>query len=381
MVVNIIKQPNRIIMSTLGKTFIFPLGLALFSTWALGQTVTTPRISPAAEVTQRIGLTNITVNYSRPAVINGNNDRTGKIWGNLVPWELSQSGFGNQKPMPWRAGANENTTISFSTDAMVEGKPIAKGTYGLHMIPYENGKVTVIFSNNSTSWGSYWYEEDEDALRVDVQSKQCAFTNLLTYAFTSVGTKEGTLSLLWDNKEIPIQLSVGEETIFQSFRNELRNAAGFGWQGPFSAANYCLNNNVNLEEALTWADQAIAMNKNGQTMGLKSAILFKTGNDAEAIKIADEAAEVSNENQLNMLGYQMMGVEKYDKAEEYFKLNIKKNPKSANVYDSMGECYMAMDNNKEAIKMFKKSLATNPPPFVKTNSIANLKKLGVEVEE
>ena len=368
-------------MSTLSKTFIFSLALALISTWAIGQTVTTPRISPAAEVTQRIGLTDITINYSRPSVINGNNDRTGDVWGNLVPWELSQSGFGNQKPMPWRAGANENTTITFSTDAMVEGKSIAKGTYGLHMIPYENGKVTVIFSNNSTSWGSYWYEEDEDVLRVDVQSKQSPFTNLLTYSFTELGNTGGTLSLLWENKEIPIRIAVSQETILQSFRNELRNAAGFSWQGPFSAANYCLNNNVNLEEALTWADQAIAMNKNGQTMGLKSAILFKTGNDAEAIKIADEGATVSNENQLNMLGYQMMGVEKYDKAEEYFKLNIKKNPKSANVYDSMGECYMAMDNNKEAIKMFKKSLATNPPPFVKTNSIANLKKLGVEVEE
>lgn len=368
-------------MSTLSKTFIFSLALALISTWAIGQTVTTPRISPAAEVTQRIGLTDITINYSRPAVINGNNDRTGEVWGNLVPWELSQSGFGNQKPMPWRAGANENTTISFSTDAMVEGKSIAKGTYGLHMIPYENGKVTVIFSSNSSSWGSYWYEEDEDVLRVDVQSKQSPFTNLLTYSFSELGNTEGTLSLLWENKEIPIRIAVSQETILQSFRNELRNTAGFAWQGPFSAANYCLNNNVNLEEALKWADQAIAMNKNGQTMGLKSSILFKTRKDAEAIKIADEAATVSNENQLNMLGYQMMGVEKYDKAEEYFKLNIKKNPKSANVYDSMGECYMAMDNNKEAIKMFQKSLANNPPPFVKTNSIANLKKLGVEVAE
>ncbi len=368
-------------MSTLSKTFIFSLALALISTWAIGQTVTMPRISPAAEVTQRIGLTDITVNYSRPSVINGNNDRTGEVWGNLVPWELSQSGFGNQKPIPWRAGANENTTISFSTDALVEGKPITKGTYGLHMIPYENGKVTVIFSNNSTSWGSYWYEEDEDALRVDVQSRESPFTNLLTYSFTELGNTSGTLSLLWEKKAIPIRIGVDQETILQSFRNELRNAAGFGWQGPFSAANYCLNNNINLDEALVWADRAIAANKNGQTMGLKSAILFKTGKDAEAIKIADEAAAVSNENQLNMLGYQMMGVEKYDKAEKYFKLNIKKNPKSANVYDSMGECYMAMDNNKEAIKMFQKSLATNPPPFVKTNSIANLKKLGVEVEE
>lgn len=365
---------------TYRKTIIFSLLVCLVSE-AISQGLSLPRPSPAAEVTQRIGLTDITINYSRPSVVNGNNDRTGQVWGNLVPWGLAPNNFGNQKPMPWRAGANENTTIEFTNEVMVEGKKLAAGKYGLHMIPYEDGRVTVIFSNNTSSWGSFWYNQDEDALRLDVQSRKSPFTNVLTYQFTAFGNNEATLSLLWDDKEIPVSIAVDQETILQSFRDELRGAKGFGWQGSLTAANYCLNNGINLEEAVTWADRAIAANPNGQTMGLKSALLFQLGKEEEAIKVADAAVDMSNEAQLNFLGYQMMGIQKYDKAEEYFKLNIKKNPKSANVYDSMGECYMAMNKNKEAIKMFKKSLANNPPAFIKQNSMTHLKTLGVEVAE
>ncbi|XOV92870.1 MAG: DUF2911 domain-containing protein [Bacteroidota bacterium] len=363
------------------KTFILTLLIGLIWQSAMSQGLTLPRPSQAAEVKQRIGLTDITVNYSRPSVIVGNNDRTGQIWGNLVPWGLAPNNFGNQQPMPWRAGANENTTIDFTTDVMIEGKKLVAGKYGLHMIPYKDGKVTVIFSTNTSSWGSFWYNQDEDALRVDVQSKKSPFTNVLTYEFTTFGNNEGTLSLLWDDKEIPIRIGVGQETILQSFRDQLRGGGGFGWQAPFSAANYCLNNGINFEEAVTWADRAVNLNKNGQTMGLKAALLFQMGKNDEAIQVADEAVDLSNEAQLNNLGYQMMGIKKYDKAEEYFKLNIKKNPKSANVYDSMGEYYMAVNKNSDAIKMFKKSLANNPPAFVKQNSIAQLKTLGVEVAE
>ena len=189
------------------------------------------------------------------------------------------------------------------------------------------------------------------------------------------------MALNWEEKQIPITISVDKETILQSFRDQLRGATGFGWQGNFAAANYCLNNNINQKEAIIWADRAIAANKNGQTMGLKAALLFQIGEKEKAIAVAEEAKDNSNEAQLNFLGYQMMGVKEYKKAEEYFKLNIKKNPKSANVYDSMGECYMAMNKNDEAIKMFKKSLANNPAQFIKANSIANLKKLGIEIEE
>lgn len=367
------------------KSFTKPLMLLgvflLIISEGFTQALTMPRPSPATELTQMIGLTKVTVNYSRPSVKRGAIDRTGQIWGTQVPYGLGPNGFGNQKPMPWRAGANENTTISFSSPVKIEGKDLNAGIYGLHMIPYEDGKVTVIFSNNSTAWGSFWYEESEDALRVDVQIEEAPFTNVLTYEFTEFGAISGTLALSWENRRIPIKINSSQEVILQTFRNELKNAAGFGWQGPLAAANYCLASNFNHDEALTWADRAIAVNKSGQTLGTKAALLFQIEKNEEALKVAEEAKEIANQNELNLLGYQLINANMLSKAEEYFKLNIKRNPEVANMYDSMGECYVAMGKNEEAIKMFKKSLSLNPPQFVKTNSITNLQKLGVEYSE
>ena len=115
-----------------------------------------PDASQAAEVKQRIALTDITVNYHRP-VVNGR-----KIWGGVVPYGKV-----------WRAGANENTTIEFTEPVSVEGKPLDKGTYGLHMIPNQDS-WTVIFSKTNTGWGSYSYDQKEDALRVDVKPRPLA---------------------------------------------------------------------------------------------------------------------------------------------------------------------------------------------------------------
>lgn len=368
---------------TMIKPFIkslFFLGMSICLVAGATAQLTLPRPSPATILNQKIALTEVEVSYSRPSVIRGTNDRTGQIWGTQVPWGLAPNAFGNQKPMPWRAGANENTTISFSTDVLVEGKPLAAGMYGLHMIPFEDGKVTVIFSNNSSSWGSFWYEEAEDALRVDVKMQEAPFTNVLTYQFTAFGQNTGTLSLLWEEKQIPVKIAVEQETILAAFRNELRGVQGFGWQGPLSAANYCLNNNINYDEAIQWADRAIAANRTGQTLGVKSALLFRKGENDAAVKVAEEAKAIATKNELNLLGYQLIGAGQLVKAEEYFKLNIERDPSDANGYDSLGECYVAMGKDKEAIAMFRKSLSMSPPPNVKANSIANLRRLGVEVE-
>lgn len=355
------------------------MAFALLMAFAVQGQVTAPRPSPAAQLTQTVGLAQVTVNYSRPLVIRGNNDRTGQIWGTQIGWGFTPAGgFGSPNPKPWRAGANENTVITFSHDLQVEGKTIKAGSYGLHMVPFEDGKVTVIFSNNTTSWGSFWYDESEDEARVDVQMKDAPFTNVLTYEFTDFTPLSGTLALTWESKQIPINISMPQEMVLQSFKDELRGTAGFNFQGPLSAANYCLNNNIANDQGLAWADQAIAANKNGQTMGVKSALLFQKGDKEEALKIANEAKEIATKNELNQLGYQLVGAGELATAEKFFKLNIKKNPDDPNMYDSMGECYVAMGKNDEAIKMFKKCLSMNPPQFVKANSVANLQRLGIE---
>ena len=163
-----------------------------------------------------------------------------------------------------------------------------------------------------------------------------------------------------------------------SFRDELRGVKGFGWQGPLSAANYCLQNNINHEEAMTWADRAMGNTKNFQTLSVKSGLLLQMGKKEEAVPFADEASQLANVNQLNGLGYLMLQNQKPKHAVKYFKLNVEKNPENANCYDSLGEGLMALGENEKAIESFKKSLSLNPPPFVKANSLKNLEKLGVK---
>jgi len=366
-----------------GNTLLLMLGLGLLmiflATPLQAQNVTTPRPSPAATLQQNLGLAQITVNYSRPQVIVNGNDRTDKVWGQLVGYGFNKINFASQGEIPWRAGANENTTIQFSHDVKIEGKALKAGTYGLHMAVYETGKVTLIFSHNTSSWGSFWYDEKEDALRVDVQSQDHAFTNVLTYEFIEFGQDHATLALNWEKKSIPFKISIATQDLtLASFRDELRGLKGFSWQGPLSAANYCLQNNTNHEEALGWANRALGANKNFQTLSVKSGLLLQLGKKEEAMPIADEAAQLANVNQLNGLGYMMLQNKEAKKAVAYFKQNAEQNPKNANCHDSLGEGYMALGENDKAIESFKKSLSLNPAPLLKANSLKNLEKLGVK---
>jgi len=366
--------------------FIAELMLLLFlvAVTVEAQNVTVPRaVSPAAQLTQTIGLSTVTVNYSRPRVTLNGNDRTGQIWGQQVPYELTKIAFAGQGEIPWRAGANENTTIEFSDDVNIEGEKLSAGIYGLHMIIHENGEVTVIFSNNSTSWGSFWYKDSEDALRTKVKSQETPHTEVLTYSFVEMGTDYGVLALSWESKRIPFRIQFDINTVvLANIRNELRSLPGFSWQGFNSAANFCVTNNINLEEGLQWVETSIGINKNFNNMSTKVGILFNLNKPNEEIfALADEASQLANMNQLNGLGYQMMGRKFNEKAVEYFKLNVKNNPEIANVHDSLGEGFIALGKNTEAAKSLRKSLSLNPPANVKANSIKLLKQIGEEVDE
>ena len=358
-------------------SLVIGLSIIVAANQALAQTVTTPRAaSPAAEASQTIGLSKVKISYSRPAV----NER--EIWGNIVPYGYNNLGFGTATEAPWRAGANENSIITFTHDAQVEGKSIPSGTYGLFVAIHESGKADIIFSKNSTSWGSFYYDKSEDQLRVSVNTEENAHTERLTFNFVELSRNEATVALDWEKKRIPFKISYDvDEIVLNNARNELRSIPGFGWQGPLSAANYCLQNNINHEEALQWADRALANTDNFNGHFVKAGLLQQSGKAAEATAEFDLASKLANVNQLNFMGYQLMGRNEHQKALEYFKLNVEKNPKNANCHDSLGECYVAMGENKLAIKEFKKSLSLAPPPNVKANSIRNLKALGIDTSE
>ena len=226
-----------------------------------------PRASQRATVTQRIGLTDIAITYHRPSV--GGRE----IWGKTVPYG-----------QVWRAGANDNTTIAFSADVSIEGKPLPAGIYGLHTIP-DKDQWTIIFSKNSTSWGSFSYDQKEDALRVTVKPHPAEAFDMLTYLFDDVKPDSAAATLRWEKLAVPFRVSVDTQAVvLKSIKNELRSVGGFTWAGYDEAAQWCLDNNYNLEEALKWEDTSIQTEERFENLETKSRILDAMGRKDDAAK-------------------------------------------------------------------------------------------------
>lgn len=322
-------------------------------------TIKTPRAaSPAAKVSQTIGISEITVEYSRPAV----NNREGKIWGQLLPYGYTKQGFGNNKEIPWRAGANENTIITFSDDAKVEGQDIAAGSYGLHIAFFENGEADIIFSNNTSSWGSFWYEESETALKVKVNSEEHAFTERLTFDFVDISATSATVALDWENKRFPFKVEYAvHDIVVQNAKDMLRGPTGFNFNGPLSAANYLLNNNIQLDQALTWADQAVNNTKNAQTLNAKGRALFALKRNDEAFTVMEEmvAHPSVQPNNVYAYGNQLITMDQDEKALEVFKSMYKKWDTNIFAQHGMARAYSANGDFKKAIK-YEKECLNNP---------------------
>jgi len=354
------------------------LRTALFSAAILSsniisaQGVTTPRTpSPAAEVRQTIGISTVTVNYSRPSV------KGREVWGKLVPYGWNVQAFGAGNNAPWRAGANENTVLTLSHDATIEGKKIPAGSYGLFFVINQDNTGEVILSKDYRSWGSFFYDPANDEMRSKIQLRDIANTELLTYDFINTTKTSADLVLNWEKKQFPVKIEFDVDNIVMAnAAEELKSTTGFSWQGFASAANYALQNKTNYEQGLKWIDQAIATNKNFATLNTKAGLLRATGKADTADKIMNEAITISTENELNLYGYQLLNQNQQDKAIEIFLLNTKRHPESPNVWDSLGEGYALKGDKKNAIASFKKSLSMNPAPNVKANSEKYLKQLG-----
>jgi Protein of unknown function (DUF2911) len=264
-----------------GCTVFLGSAVAQFKNGSQPTELNIPRVSQRGEVSQTLGISNVSIVYSRPLA--GGREIAGKI----VPYGKV-----------WRAGANENSTITFSDDATVEGKPIAAGNYGLHMIP-DKDQWTIIFSKNSTSWGSFSYEEKEDALRVNVKPKTGELVETLTYTFEDVKPDSAAATLRWGTMVVPFQVSVDvKAVVLKSIKNQLRNVGGFTWAGYDEAAQWCLDNNYNLEEALKWEDTSIQNEERFDNLETKSRILDAMGKKDEATKTLALALEKANAIQL-----------------------------------------------------------------------------------
>lgn len=302
-----------------------------------------PRASPAATVVQRIGVTDVTVSYHRPLV------RGREVFGGLVPYGAV-----------WRAGANDNTTVHFTHPVRVEGQDLAAGTYGLHMIPTEE-KWTIIFSNTSTAWGSFSYDESEDALRVEVEPRKAPFREALEYGFEDLAEDGATLALRWAELEVPVRIEVAtHEHALAKIREELRSLPRFSWMGWMSAATYCVQNDINHEEALQWIDRSLSMEEHFQNLNVKARLLRQMGRDDEAGQLADQALSIANEAEVNALGYQTLGRGEVDAAIALFERNVKDYPDSWNVYDSLGEGLATKGETAKAVTNYEKALSMAP---------------------
>ncbi|MGH2563040.1 MAG: DUF2911 domain-containing protein [Ginsengibacter sp.] len=349
---------------------------ALASTFTYAQ-VTLPRTpSPAATVSQTIGISTVTVKYSRPSV------RGREIWGALVPYGWNVQQFGAQNPAPWRAGANENTVLELSNDAMVQGQPVPAGSYGLTFVINKDNTGLVVLSKDYKSWGSFFYDSTHDQMRAEIQPREIPETEMLTYDFINDTKTSSELVLNWEKKQFPVKIEFDvDKIVMDNASQELKGSLGFNPISFTTAANYSLQNKVDLDRGLHWINQAIAQNNNISNsnfgnLGIKSNILKQMGKTDEADKTMNEAITASTEVELNNYGYQMLNAKNFDKAIEVLTLNTKRFPKSPNTFDSLGEAYALKGDKKNAIINFKKSLSMNPPANVKANSEKYLQQLG-----
>jgi len=337
------------------------------------QPITTPRTpSPASKVTQTIGISTVTVAYSRPAV------KGREVWGKLVPYGWNKQGFGLGNDAPWRAGANENTLITFSHDAKFAGQSVPAGTYGLFFVVNQDDSGEVILSKDIKSWGSFFYDAKNDLLRSKIQIRNNSHTEVLTYDFINLTKNTGELVLNWEKKQFPVAIEFAvDDIVMANAAAELKGSTGFTAQGFNSAANYALANKVNLETALTWVHQAIQQTPTFGSKNVKSQILTLLGKNADGEKVLTEAIATATEAELNLYGYQLLNQKNFDKGIQMLILNTQRFPKSANAWDSLGEGYALKGDKDSAVKNFKKSLTMNPAPAVKANSEKYLKQFGV----
>jgi tetratricopeptide (TPR) repeat protein len=327
------------------RVFLFCLLMAAMSGVSPAQSfvLDLPLQSQRAQISQRIGITDITISYHRPLV----NDR--KVWDALVPYGKV-----------WRAGANENTTITFSDPVQVEGKPLDKGSYGLHMIPAA-GEWTIIFSKNSTSWGSFTYDEKEDALRVTVKPKAADIHNALTYDFDDLQKDSAVVELEWEKIAVPFKVSVDVHDVVQaSLKRQLRNLSQYTWMSGDEAANYLLAEKIAPDEALAYVNKSIENEDRYDNELTKSKVLTALNRKDEAAAAQKKALDMASPLQIHFFARGLQGEKRNEEAFAIFRENAKRHPDQWFVHSGLARMYCSQGKFDDAAKEMKLALAGAP---------------------
>ncbi len=346
---------NKLLATTAFLLFVSALNCQI--------TMPTPGGNKKASITEWIGITKVTVDYDRPAV----KGREGKIWGGLVHYGFADLNYGTSKAAPWRAGANENTTIEFSTEVFIEDKLLPAGKYGFFIAMGEEN-ATLVFSKFNTAWGSFYYNAKDDALRVEAPVvKTEKSIERLKFEFDNQTETAAELSLQWEFVKIPFTISVDLQKLqIESFRKEFNSGQFYRyWQNMHTAANYCLVNDVNLEEALSWADRSINTyfgEANFLTLSTYAGLLEKFDRNEEADSIMQVALPMATPMQLFQYGRNLVNMRTPEKAMEIFEMNLEKNPQDNYAFLGMVMGHYILENKEEALKYARKGKLSTADP-------------------
>jgi len=354
-----IKQTN--------KQFIFLIFLIVFSVPASisAQTeVVLPLLSPPAKITQQLGVTNITINYSRPKVKNR------KIWGELVPYGYnSPNAITGDASSPWRAGAEETTTISFSDDVIINDKTIKKGTYSLFISVFEDNTADIILNNAPRQFGSFFYQDEYDVVKFKVTTEEVSFTEDLEYGFNNTTIDAVEVYLQWEKLMIPFKIKTDTHQL--ALENILKQETDKGWQWRVKATDYAINYRVHLEKALQWASEAIdTVNFKGakgyNTLTNYASLLLLNDQEDEAYKSIEELLPLIGVEFSPFYGEKLQEL-RFPKAAlivwDYIAKNDTKNDKGWLYENGYAFAYSSLNEYKKAIKHLKNSKKFAPEGY------------------
>jgi hypothetical protein len=318
--------------------------LTIGSTASAQTPIRLPEASPAANVGQTVGVTDIEITYHRPAV----NKR--KIWGGLVPYG-----------MIWRAGANENTTISFSTPVNVEGHALPAGTYGLFMIPTAS-QWTVVLSKFAGDWGAYNYDQSEDAARVNVTPQPASESQeRLVYTFDDLTPSSVVATLRWEKLRVPIKIEIDlPATVRASIQNELRGGKHWTPDAWLAAARFEARNG-DIDTALKYVDHSLELHLSSIALRAKASFLEKKGDKVAAAALRERAKQLSTESEIiNNTAWGLIGDKKYDEAVAWLNKYLAEHPNTTQaytVYSLIGQAYAERGDQANARTAFDKAMA------------------------
>lgn len=272
--------------------------------------VRTPRPSQKASVMQTIGVTDVTITYSRPGV------KGRKIWGDALPSQEAkgEATLDDQNARPkdapivpwghaWRTGANEATQFVVTDDVLINGQKLPAGSYSLHTVPNKD-EWTIIFNSVANQWGSFNYDPAKDTLRVKVKPESVNDNQeWLAYSFDPVADNSAQVNIRWEKLRVPFKVEVPDVKVLtlQKARAAVAAAKPDDWRTPLQAANYVLlgDDKANTAEAIGWLEQSIKVRETFQNLYSKARLLAAQGKTAEAVATGEKALALGKEAKAN----------------------------------------------------------------------------------